>query len=252
MTSPEKIPWKRLTAEGAAIVISILLAFWIDAWWEEREQQQQLIGNLQALEAEIENNQREFSYSLDQIAKVFEKMDRVFESLAELEPTAITDDLLTDVGQSYFIQFIDVTLGAYDVVVSEENLRLIANAELRSRLFEARKAIQQIAVNEQVLWDEYTEQQGPFLARKGLVNKMGWPERQEAQVQSGFLRPLPSPTFARDTSALLTSEFWFLYEHWRITYFDFVAAVIRARDAQERALELLREELALLTGASPD
>jgi hypothetical protein len=36
MTSSQTLPWKRLTAEAAAIVLSILLAFAIDAWWEDR------------------------------------------------------------------------------------------------------------------------------------------------------------------------------------------------------------------------
>jgi hypothetical protein len=34
---PNNIPWKRLSAEGLAIVVSILLAFWIDAWWDTRK-----------------------------------------------------------------------------------------------------------------------------------------------------------------------------------------------------------------------
>lgn len=36
MTANENIPWKRLSVEAAAIVASILLAFAIDAWWQER------------------------------------------------------------------------------------------------------------------------------------------------------------------------------------------------------------------------
>jgi hypothetical protein len=32
----QRIPWSRLIAEGAVIVVSILLAFAIDAWWDER------------------------------------------------------------------------------------------------------------------------------------------------------------------------------------------------------------------------
>jgi hypothetical protein len=32
----QSIPWNRLVAEGAVIVASILLAFAIDAWWDER------------------------------------------------------------------------------------------------------------------------------------------------------------------------------------------------------------------------
>jgi hypothetical protein len=33
----QPIPWTRLIAEGLAIVVSILLAFAIDAWWEQRQ-----------------------------------------------------------------------------------------------------------------------------------------------------------------------------------------------------------------------
>lgn len=36
MTDTQKLPWKRLLAEATAIVLSILLAFAIDAWWEDR------------------------------------------------------------------------------------------------------------------------------------------------------------------------------------------------------------------------
>ena len=36
MQDSQKIPWKRIATEGAAIVVSILIAFSIDAWWQER------------------------------------------------------------------------------------------------------------------------------------------------------------------------------------------------------------------------
>ena len=37
MTDTLKTPWKRLSLEAAAIVASILLAFWIDAGWDQRK-----------------------------------------------------------------------------------------------------------------------------------------------------------------------------------------------------------------------
>ena len=39
MTKIQEIPWPRIVAEAAAIVVSILLAFSIQAWWEDRQQQ---------------------------------------------------------------------------------------------------------------------------------------------------------------------------------------------------------------------
>jgi hypothetical protein len=48
MTESPSIPWGRLTAEATAIVISILLAFSIDAWWDDRkdiaEERELLLG----------------------------------------------------------------------------------------------------------------------------------------------------------------------------------------------------------------
>jgi hypothetical protein len=36
MSSARNVPWFRIAAEGAVVVASILLAFAIDAWWDER------------------------------------------------------------------------------------------------------------------------------------------------------------------------------------------------------------------------
>lgn len=44
-----KSPWLRLGVEGALIVVSILLAFWIQAWWEqlgERRVEQELLSSV--------------------------------------------------------------------------------------------------------------------------------------------------------------------------------------------------------------
>jgi hypothetical protein len=38
MDAYRKIPWPRIAVEGAAIIASILLAFSIDAWWDDKQQ----------------------------------------------------------------------------------------------------------------------------------------------------------------------------------------------------------------------
>jgi len=57
MTDTQKLPWKRLLAEATAIVVSILLAFAIDAWWEDRSDrkaEQLLLHRLKADFSEIQ------------------------------------------------------------------------------------------------------------------------------------------------------------------------------------------------------
>lgn len=53
MTEPRNIPWKRIAVEAAAIVASILLAFAIDAWWEERVDQSRSRDQLRSLAIEF-------------------------------------------------------------------------------------------------------------------------------------------------------------------------------------------------------
>ena len=58
MTKREDIPWKRLTAEAIAIVLSILLAFWIDAWWDSRSEGLDEVEVLSLLREEVRSFRR--------------------------------------------------------------------------------------------------------------------------------------------------------------------------------------------------
>ena len=54
MTETREIPWKRISVEAAAIVASILFAFAIDAWWEERQDRNAEQDYLLAILADID------------------------------------------------------------------------------------------------------------------------------------------------------------------------------------------------------
>jgi len=50
------IPWPRVLAEGAVIVVSILLAFAIDAWWDDQSARQITREHLEAVRFELLEN----------------------------------------------------------------------------------------------------------------------------------------------------------------------------------------------------
>ena len=52
MTETQSIAWKRLAIEATVIVVSILLAFAIDAWWEERGERKAEVVLLERLRAD--------------------------------------------------------------------------------------------------------------------------------------------------------------------------------------------------------
>ena len=57
MTDNQGIPFKRLTLEAFAIVASILLAFAIDAWWQQRIELRQSDALIVSLRADFETSQ---------------------------------------------------------------------------------------------------------------------------------------------------------------------------------------------------
>ena len=58
MSESQTIPWKRLAIEASAIVGSILLAFAIDAWWDESQNRKHLQSVMVGLETAFSENVR--------------------------------------------------------------------------------------------------------------------------------------------------------------------------------------------------
>lgn len=84
-----EIRWKRLAAEGAAIVLSILLAFWIDAWWDARQRQADERVALNALLSDL----REYRDGLNSLDKVY---DAIRESAVTLLNASLAESSSLD------------------------------------------------------------------------------------------------------------------------------------------------------------
>lgn len=77
MKKDKMLPWRRILLEGTAIVLSILLAFWIDAWWDDRQQQdneeillRSLVADLQQKQARLASNRQLTERMLDSCTKL--------------------------------------------------------------------------------------------------------------------------------------------------------------------------------------
>jgi hypothetical protein len=57
-------PAKRFATEGAVIVVSILLAFWIDAWWDSSQARRTEATVIESIREEAEGNRRELDVLL--------------------------------------------------------------------------------------------------------------------------------------------------------------------------------------------
>ncbi len=134
MTDSQNIPWKRLSVEAAAIVVSILLAFAIDAWWNEQQERAEEREVLQSLHVEFEANRVE-------AAAVISFHDRVIQSVVML--MKMTEDEILALSAKATVEIVsslgsprtfDAVRGSVDALISSGKLGILRDRELRESL----------------------------------------------------------------------------------------------------------------------
>ena len=132
MDQIRQLPWLRITAEGTAIVISILLAFSIEAWWQargemdqEREHLQALLDDFKATKDEIQD-WRQFHLAVEKSTKAL--LDAALSEDASHSQAALRQ-LLSDL--TWFDSESHFATGALNSIVNGGDLPKIQNQALR-------------------------------------------------------------------------------------------------------------------------
>jgi hypothetical protein len=134
MAYTSQIQWKRISAEGAAIVVSILLAFSIQAWWDDRNELKLEQRLLAALLVEFEQNGELLRQAREEYERRYVDVRRVLE-LMDGDPAEINEkefDRL--VGSMLRRQTFHLESGAHDGLLAAGELSLIRDEVLRNRL----------------------------------------------------------------------------------------------------------------------
>ena len=134
MGKQNEISWPRIAAEGTAIVVSILLAFAIDAWWQRQNEAKQLDALLVSLHEDFKSSQAHVDRWLGGNRKILAALTAFRDQLAS---TAIDHEF--EVPQEWILAAIgtptysptDATLQA---AISSGQIELIEDVELRTRL----------------------------------------------------------------------------------------------------------------------
>ena len=132
LARPEFPP--RLLAEGAVIVISILLAFGIDAWWADRQGRAEEQLALEAL-------RQEFIFNIDLLQEahviqldLMQKADRLNRLLLDADDGAtinVADSLLYVL---VVYRTPDVAMGSLNTLLASGQIGIIRNAEIQRAL----------------------------------------------------------------------------------------------------------------------
>jgi hypothetical protein len=134
MSETRDIAWKRLSVEAAAIVASILLAFAIDAWWDDHNEVERERRLLQALLVEFEQNTELLRESRQEYELYYMDALWMLEYLRD-EPDSVDPASFEKAFRGLLLTgSTHLESGTYDGLLGSGELGLIRDEKLRNRL----------------------------------------------------------------------------------------------------------------------
>lgn len=134
MTEAQFIPWKRIAVEGAAIVASILLAFAIDAWWQDRTQAALQHDQLQMLVNEFRTAKRQLEWQVGAVESSLRGTIRVLELMGPTASSETNHDASAAFTKSFNVGVSAPQQGVLQQVVAASDFTDFADSELWSLL----------------------------------------------------------------------------------------------------------------------
>lgn len=167
MTNARNIPWQRLIAESSAIVVSILFAFSIDAWWTERQENAREARQLQALITEFEGNRSTLDFDLGHLRTITTNLEKITKTLA-----TVSEGSDVEVIDRYFWSIrhggiVDLSTGTLDAMISSGDLGLLRNEALRSALSAWSAKLDEVRTDQQTLRNFTGSELIPYLGTLG-------------------------------------------------------------------------------------
>jgi len=239
--------WWRLLAQSAAVVLSILLAFSIDAWWDEHREARREQVLLAGLMEDFLSSRPDLESRLALARRMAQGTSRFLYLVTEGEPgeTLVVPDplvLATLGGPTY-----EPATNTLDAAVASGEIELLSDQALRSELATWRRTLSDTREDELEVRRITNEQLVPLLARsldvgpyfdKVLAWSGGDPYGAGRLIESGSGEALPG-----SASVVVSTELAGALA-LRKFYVEFAAADLEELlNSLDRSVDLLRRQL---------
>ena len=133
-TSGHSLKW--LLLEGAAIVFSILLAFWIDAWWQNRSDRIRVEEYLSQIRADTQANQQRLTEALQLEKAQHGAVQEILAALRSPVPMTLQSAKAWTHVEPGFPWYSDPRLldGAITALVATGDINLVRNPRVKTSL----------------------------------------------------------------------------------------------------------------------
>lgn len=157
-----------LLLEGVVIVVSIVLAFALDAWWDDVAERRQLRQQLGSVQAEVRGNRDLVLFQVDLMERMIDAGEALVEAMdsgASRGGAVSVPDTLAWLPLAN--PTLDASLGAIDALVGSGQLALIRDPALRSRLAGLRDRISDSVEEQEQALTVYYDHLYPRLIESG-------------------------------------------------------------------------------------
>lgn len=208
MIRPQEIPWKRITAEGAAIVVSILLAFWIDAWWDEREQRDDERIILQSLYNDLNQKRSLLNHQRHSVEAKLESAIKLLRAATDKDQVIAEDSIDRVIGDLlWFESGADWESAPINTVVMSGDMKILSNALLQQELADLQISITRFRADADDGASFYWNYLVPFLSRNAnLAQIFDSTEHEPGFPEFKYYFPELDLSSPRDHSLLLSNE----------------------------------------------
>ncbi|MEM9300879.1 MAG: hypothetical protein AAGE01_02140 [Pseudomonadota bacterium] len=163
------IPWRRLLVEGGTIVVSILLAFAIDAGWEARNERQEERDLLASLTADFRMNREAAAATRARHVENFDRFVR-FQRLSSAELARLDEVQVAAIYRSFAAPWtFDPLRGTLDTLISSGKFGLIRDSELQRALIaflnlraDSEEDARYMSNAAEIAWNGYVAHGGPW------------------------------------------------------------------------------------------
>lgn len=167
MAASNDIPWKRLIAEVTVIVASILLAFSIDAWWDNRIEAEGERWLLERLQADFTGMLNDLSVAYEEHKETADACRTLLEMSASDASLPLTPEVDYMVGMVFLVsRTFNSGSGAIEVFLNSEMSRLVRNQPLADLLIRWSALVDELVEEEAQMQKGVSERWTPFLASR--------------------------------------------------------------------------------------
>jgi hypothetical protein len=123
----------RAAREIAIVTLGILIAFALNAWWEERRERRHEQQHLRALASDFQQNVERLAFLVEREERVSQRSLKLLEA-ARAPDEGTPESVRVLVQEVFSSQRFEPVMGAYEALVNSAGLTLIRDDELRSAL----------------------------------------------------------------------------------------------------------------------